>query len=290
MVKKQIWYVRRKGQVKGPFPAGQISQFLVLGRIQADDEVSQDRETWVVVRQVRELIPDVLLAKPDDEMAVERLKAARRWADERRMDDGKSWEGGERRQRAGDRNLRTSENVVLPRTRIKPSTRIGIVALSILVMAGLVVLAFVLPSGQLVSVAQCEAPPAPGINWSYCRMSGAQFLQADLRNAEMTSVQLNGANLGGSNLQGADVSYADFSNAHLSLVNLSSANLKGANLRYADLSDADLRNADLSYADLTHARLDGINLAGAQLDFAIWVDGNTCAPGSVGRCVAVRRE
>jgi len=290
MSRKQIWYVRRKGQVTGPFPAGQISQFLVLGRIRADDEVSQDRETWLMVRQVRELIPDVLLAKPDDEMARERLKAARRWADERRMEEGKSWEGGERRKAAGDQKPRATENLALPRTRLRPATVIAIVAISIVAMAGLIALAFILPSGQVVSVAQCEAPPAPGVNWSYCRKSGAQYLQANLREAKLNSVQLNGASLSGADLSGADISYADLSNAHLSLANLAAANLKGANLRYADLRNADLRDADLSYADLTNARIDGINLDGARLDYTIWIDGTTCAPGSEGRCVTARTE
>ena len=52
-----------------------------------------------------------------------------------------------------------------------------------------------------------------------------------------------------------------------------------------DLTNADLSNSDLSYANLKGSKLGGANLGGAKLDKAIWIDGSSCAPGSVGACI-----
>ena len=281
MRQKQTWYIRRNGQIKGPFPGGQISQYLVLGRVQATDEVSLDKENWRMIRTVPELVPDVLRADPEDEMAGERLRAARRWADERRPDEGESWGGSNRREQLGDHNRLTGGNA-------DKQGRPGLKFVQLMAVLGVVLLglylAIELPSSSVVSVAECDAPAKPGVNWSYCRMSGVQLLKVDLTGAMLNSVILNGARVTGSNLSEADLSYADLSNARLSFVNLSKASLKGANLRYADLRNADLTRVDLSYADLSQAMIQEAGFDMARFDHAIWVDGSKCAPGSIGKC------
>src|SRR3569832_663567 len=78
-----VWYVRRKGEVKGPYPAGLITRYILLGRIREDDELSPDGSVWTLVQEHRELIPDVIKAAATDPAAQQRLDAARRWADER---------------------------------------------------------------------------------------------------------------------------------------------------------------------------------------------------------------
>jgi uncharacterized protein YjbI with pentapeptide repeats len=60
--------------------------------------------------------------------------------------------------------------------------------------------------------------------------------------------------------------------------------MTGIGLRAADLRGTRLAGADLSYADLREARLEGAVLAETRFDNAIWTDGHTCKPGSVGRC------
>ena len=44
----KAWYIRTKSgdETKGPFPGGQISQEILLGRHKLDDEVSHDKEEW----------------------------------------------------------------------------------------------------------------------------------------------------------------------------------------------------------------------------------------------------
>ena len=58
-------------------------------------------------------------------------------------------------------------------------------------------------------------PPAPGVDYRHCNLSGAK---------------LSGANLSGANLSGADLSGADLIGANLSGANLTGADLTGANL------------------------------------------------------------
>ncbi len=279
-----IWYIRRGRQVKGPFPAGQISQYLVLGRMVLTDEVSQDRETWRPVGSVPDLVPEVLRADPDDPEARERLEAARRWADERRGADAGPWSGGERRAGAAAVHPRP---VPAGEGRVSGSwQRLVALGAGAAIMALAVWLGVTLPSANLVSVARCDAPPAPGVNWSYCRLSGLQAPEARLNGALLNSVELNGARLTGADLREADLSYADLSNARLVRADLAGARLKGASLRGADLAGADLRGADLSYADLGQARLEGALLEGARLDHAVWTDGRRCRQDSRGTCLA----
>ena len=77
------WYIRSQsdGEIKGPFPGGQISQEMLLGRYKLDDEVSHDKEEWVLIRHVAEIVPDIFTENRDDPGFKGRLAAARRWAD-----------------------------------------------------------------------------------------------------------------------------------------------------------------------------------------------------------------
>jgi len=57
---QQLWYTRRGEAVQGPFPAGQISRYVILGRIQPTDEVSADGVVWVPLSQMPEMIPELV--------------------------------------------------------------------------------------------------------------------------------------------------------------------------------------------------------------------------------------
>ena len=45
-VMSDLWYVRRRDQIKGPFKASIIAQFIAGHRIQESDELSVDRVQW----------------------------------------------------------------------------------------------------------------------------------------------------------------------------------------------------------------------------------------------------
>ncbi len=285
MTKSHIWYIRRGDAVKGPFPAGQISQYLVLGRVFPTDEVSHDKEKWIPLRSVPELIPDVLRAQPEDGNADERLRAARRWADERRTTEQPGFEGSERRNPSAGDHPRVSDGLDKVSAGRRRSKRWAQLLAVLAIIAGVVYLGFNLPTSNLVSVAQCDANAAPGVNWSNCRLSGVQVLKTDMHGALLNSTFLNGARLTGSNLTEADLSYADLSNGSLAFVDFTRAKLTGTSLRSTDLSQADFTDADLSYADLSKAKLTGAQFKGARLDNTVWKDGTICRQGSVGRCL-----
>ncbi len=277
-------YVRRDNRIQGPFPAGQIAQCLLIGRFRLSDEVSEDRETWQPIRSRSDLIPDVLKGDPQDPALQERLQAARRWADERRPAHAPQ---------AGDRRLPEDPQILeyrqnresIYRQISRRRERTFRQALIVLVLAaGVVWLGFRFAPQERPAEASCQAPPAPGVNWHNCLLSGLQALDADLTRARLDSAVLVGANLFAGRFDGAKLDYADLSVANLSFASFRGASLKGATLRQADLRQADLRNANLAYANLTGARLGGAHLEGAILDNAIWTDGRTCLPGSVGTC------
>lgn len=284
MAKKTIWYLRRSGKIKGPFPAGQISQYVLLGRISTEVEASQDKEVWVPIKRLPELIPEVMVAALDDEdrEAQRRLQAARRWADERRGLD-EEWEQADRRNPIASEHSRMAHAFPIRQVSLY-RWMIGVSVFVMLVVFGVMQYTsdFELQGEQ--AVVNCKEKPAPGVNWSNCRMSGLQLLKSDLKGANLYSAVLYGSNLYGSNLSSANLSYADLSMTNLSYVEFLHAILKGASLHNADLTNTDLSEADLSYADLTGAKLQGAILTGSRLGNTIWIDGRTCLPDSVGIC------
>lgn len=61
------WYVQKGSRVQGPFTAGEVGRFLLLGRVRNTDRVSRDGELWEPVTQVPELIPEELLDLQSDD-------------------------------------------------------------------------------------------------------------------------------------------------------------------------------------------------------------------------------
>lgn len=287
MKESHNWYVRRGKEVKGPFPAGLISRYILLGRIHETDEVSHDRQEWLRVSRVPDLIPEVVRkarANPDDEESKQHLEAARRWADERRDLQGPS-SGAERRHATGADYVHPQhEEFFAPREQV---VRRDYLVLALILVA-LIAIPFLLPSNPKPEEPQCDAAPAPGVNWSNCRMEARQYPNADLAAAKLRNANLTAAVLRASNLQQADLAYTNLTLANLRGANLQQASLKGATLKRADLANANLRGADLSYADMSEAIMEGTLLDGAKLDHAIWAEGVVCMPGSLGECILAK--
>lgn len=291
-----VWYVRRRGEIIGPYPAGLISRYILLGRVRDDDEISADGTEWTPVRDHPELIPSVMKAAADDPLAQQRLEAARRWADERTRERRAEADAGappeDHRQR-GDR--RTSEDPAAVDHRAARAVRaheqqsVSAHSFALVLIVGVVAVvlggvAYFHRPPPPSSSSLCSSAPASKVNWSNCVLDGAQLARADLTGAVLYSARLTAANLAGARLAASNASYATLSLASLEDADLRDANLTGANLRRARLVRARLDRADLSYADLTGADLAGATLAGARLGNAIWTDGRICAPGSVGAC------
>jgi len=287
----QNWYVRRGDTHSGPFPAGLISRYILLGRIREDDEVSRDRTVWARISSVPGLVPRVLRearARPEDEQAQARLVAALRWADERWGAEAPPAGLGERRRSDPAESFSPRKARRKPGSGSEEGLRPAHYAGFGLVLALLVAVPFAFPSGNSPAGPACDAPAAPGIDWSGCLFSAAQLANTDLSGARLQGTDLSGATLRAAKLYEGTLSYANLSEANLRGADLRRAQLKGANLRRANLRRADLRGADLSYAVLQGARLEGANLRGARLDYAQWRDGIICMPGSVGRCRPAR--
>ncbi|SMF64260.1 pentapeptide repeat-containing protein [Pseudobacteriovorax antillogorgiicola] len=89
---------------------------------------------------------------------------------------------------------------------------------------------------------------------------------------------------------GMTLSEFAFFNSRFERSSFRAANLSRSNLARSDLSDTDLTAANFSYVNLRYANLTGadlnsVNLSGADLSFVTWVDGRTCAEGSIGSCL-----
>lgn len=279
------WYLRYHDETLGPFPSVQIARYLLLQRLKADDKISRDRDHWYSIRDVAEVWPDKRLkAAGISEVEKQQLEATQRWVDEHPnlfvpLDEAKGAEA----------ELMLEGSAHSARHEESGKQRIFGYAIAVILALVVSVLAYLLPHGRELSLPQCDAPTAPEVNWSNCRMTGKRLENADLRGAILRNSDLGGAILRASNLVHADLAYANLTQANLRGANLNSAILTGASLRRADLQSANLRNADLTYADLTDANIDGAILEGARLGNAILSDEIACMPESVGRCIPGRR-
>lgn len=304
MIKAQLWYTRRGDDIRGPFNIGLIQRYVLLGRLRETDEVSIDKQEWWPIAQVPELIPQVMRADTEDPFARERLLAAKRWADERLSRDRRQEGMAEATEAAHERRAGSERRDDEPETEIHyrrkrlqrtpSSQRKGLQLFGLVLALSLAALFITLiltgRPPEPAADADCTAPPAPGVNWSNCRLEGIELTGVDLGAANLSNADLSGADLAGSNLAGADLSFAALSIADLRNVDLRRAVLKGAGLRNANLSGADLRQADLSYANLRGAVLDGAQLQDAILVNAIWVDNTVCGAGSIGECRAAEKR
>lgn len=281
------WFVRSNGKVTGPFPAGLVSRYLLIGRIKFSDEVSADRHVWLPVKRVRGLIPEALLdavRNPTDPAAQERLKAARRWADER-LDDRPRQEGRSPEEKA---ELRHREAMAQRQHKRRHHNRL-LQSLVVVVLVSAVTGGILLiPTPDEVAEADCSVAAAPGVIWRNCLLPGGDLANSNLEGADLRNSVLRGSSLRAARLVGSDLAYADLSGSNLRGADLTGANLKGINLRGSDLTRARLVNSDLSYADLTGADIGNTDLTGARLDHAVLGNGYTCMPGSVGSCQLAR--
>lgn len=318
MQTKQRWYTRRDDQIRGPFPAPQISRFILLGRLHDTDELSTDQLNWQKVSDVPVLVPEELKADLSDPEAYEKLMIARMREDERNARDrrDKSAAGGPLPERRSTDNGRRQdeEEAMLRHREIK--TAIAEAAahrkhhyflrgvLATLFLGGIISAAWYFQPWQEQESADCNALPQPWVNWSNCLMEGVKLVTADLRGAHLRNANMAAADLRGARLAGADIAYTNLVGANLSGAELTQAIMLGANMRNADLAGANLINADLSYAilqgadltnvdlresDLSNADLTGATIKtarfhGVKLDHSIWLDGSVCAVGSVGKC------
>ncbi len=295
---QSLWYVRVRDQTLGPFPAPQIRQYLVLGRLVAEDLISLDGHAWIKISQsgqFEDTLQGLSRTRPDavkDEADwdLERQMARKRWLDERldtRPLAPESTEqcDGEPVALAALRHDH-AQTQVLAREALnkRPAYWIGFAALLTLLGVAAAVWYGQMQqpppvTASLTPVANCAAAPAPGVIWQGCDKHGAALARVDLNGAKMSKISLDAASL-----QRTDLRYADLSGASLRGTNLSGANLTGADLTGADLSGADLSGAILEYATLKGAIIPGVRFASTRLGRAIWVDGRECTPGSVDNC------
>jgi len=248
-----LWYVRHEGVVLGPLGSARVRHLLLQSSLDLDDEISPDGERWQPLEAVAEVMPLELRALQGDRAAQQRLHSRRLMAQLQRVGEGRGF-----------------------------PWRSALVLL--LGLSSILGLALWVGRPDGLDGPDCQARPAPGVNWRQCRLPGVDVGSASLVGANLNSALLRQGRFMGVDLSAADLRYADLRQADLSYSLLVGSRLLGADLRRASLVSADLRRADLRFADLRGASLGGADLGAARLARAIWVDGRTCGEGSLGRC------
>lgn len=273
----QLWYLKSKGRTTGPFASGLISKNILLGRIHLDDLLSQDKNTWRKASSIAEVIPEVIKHRHQANYK-ERLKAARRWADER--------------QEIREVDVSGNARVYTPRKKIthlkiKTTGIGGIIALIVVISSLLLLIFFLTPEEPLVNI-DCSAAAQDGNIYDGCHLQRHDFSNSSLKHSSFKNTLLKSSRFNQSQLQGSNMDFANLSHADLSATDLSDASLRAVDLSGALLKRTNFTNADLSYADLTNAKAIKLKLAGAILANTIWFDGSVCDKKSIGQCL--RRE
>lgn len=249
-----LWFIRHNGRVDGPYLSSEIRHQLITGVITLDDMISEDRLIWQALGSMPEMMPLEFRAEQGDRAAKDSLEIQRKW------------ESGE------DERRGSMHGVWFP-----------FISLVTLAIVAVVVITWLWEPPDIADP-QCDAPPAPGVDWRYCRKSGESLAGSDLSGANLTSSYLQKSNFSGANFQQTTLNYSNLSGADLSYSDMSGANLKGANLTNSNLTYSNLTSTNLSFADLTGANLGGAKFDGTRLDNAIWKDGQVCTVGSIDEC------
>ena len=234
-MERGAWYVRRAGEVRGPFAAAQVARYIVLGRVRLGDEVSRDGTAWVPLGSRSELLPAGLEElSNEDTLWRLRLREDERSGVDRRAGQVPSPEIAERR---SGKERRRPEPEALVRARRKrqdflrdvrrsaPSRR-GWAWLGVAAALALVTMVAVLTTKpQPPSGPHCNADPAPGVDWHDCRLEGLDVAGLDLSGALLRNAKAREARMTQTRLPRADLAYADLARANLAAADLSGASL-----------------------------------------------------------------
>jgi len=285
MKSDHLWYVRRKGEAKGPYPSAILEKYITLGRVVAGDEISVDGAHW----QPADGYPDFEILQRSRQSA----SAAGR-LDERASERRQAGAGVAAGQRQGSDRRAPEEPRVLERRRRSrriwrglrstPGTSRWTPFVLAAALLASILLAAIIMSPAPRGPVDCGARPGPGVNWEFCNRAAADLRGAVLRGATLRNARLAGADLTGADLREADLAYADLSGALLPDADLSGARLVGAIGRAASFNRARLIGTDFEFADLVAAVFDGAVTTGARFDQAIMPSGITCDAALAGSC------
>ena len=148
--------------------------------------------------------------------------------------------------------------------------------------------------------AECTDQPSNEVDWTNCN-----FIESlDLTGVSLANAQMSGVNLALANIEKSQINNANMAYGNFIFTNFNNSNLFSSNMQYANCNNANFDNSNLAKvnfeganlfsssfkgANLFEVNLTGANITGAifeeaNLSAAIWIDGKTCALGSVGTC------
>lgn len=287
-----LWFTRKHGtSVSGPFTESVIINNFLLGRLNANDEVSVDKINWQVLYSQPQLLSNSNFLSEEQirKYLDERSGFDRRFTKEKEVQTSASGRYNTRRTDEDDSNIqrRQSRSRIMQQFRQQKQSMFWPLMITFSIMTIIFILTIINAKPLPLPTANCDDPATVGVNWTNCLKHQLNLHNKILSNAQLRNSQLVGSNLMNSTLTNADIAYADLRFSNLSYSQLQNSLLLGANLKNANLSNADLSNADLSYADLTGANLGRTKLDNARFDNAIWIDGQICAVPSIGECIKV---
>ena len=149
--------------------------------------------------------------------------------------------------------------------------------------------------------AGCDDAPTDGVDYSNCQFSEGQdlsrayipnsnlsfisFIKVTFDKGVMMNSTLANGNFVESSFIRTNLYEANLEGGLFEKANFLSANLTRVNFKGASLIETNFSNSNLFEADLTGANILNANFEGANLNNTIWIDGEKCNLGSIGKCV-----
>lgn len=225
--KRDIWYLKIEGQVRGPYNTARVRHFLMEGEVKLEDEVSKNRKDWYRISRVPAVIP--LQFKRDSSVDEDALR------DQEKKD-----------------RIRAFINGILVFMVVG-----GFIVVIMMMDAG--------RDDQVTDCQAVAAPNVKWENCRLdgSNLQSANLTSANMVNTKLINAKLGEAVLEQADMRFVDLSSADLSYAHLKEADLKGATLRNADLTYADFTSANLSHADFMGAKLGGAEFDQANLDGA---------------------------
>ena len=121
------------------------------------------------------------------------------------------------------------------------------------------------------ALGKCGYPPGPGVDWSGCIVSAANFKGVDLSGANLRDILIVSSRILESDFSAADLADARVSNSDLSGSNFSGATLDRVHFTTVDLSGTLFKNAKIDLGTATNVNLTDANFQGAKITDS-WVE------------------
>lgn len=124
-----------------------------------------------------------------------------------------------------------------------------------------------------------SAAPKPAM-----RDRAGSWINQQIKNEDLSGTSFAGSAVVNSRFEADQLGHTDFSGSSVTNTRFLQCELNQADFRGSQLVNVKFEHSDLRSANFRGAGMVGVDFHQSDLSGAIWIDGQVCKPGSVGKC------